>query len=114
MPSKLNSTNVLAGKDKKRGYKGACARRTTITVIECVNGNGRYLNTTITWPASTHRAEWSMHHTPRWHYVCSESRFTASYISLQWLKIVFNTQTKEHAYQKPWVLICEGSRRHWT
>ena len=56
MLSKLNSIKVLVGKDNKRGYRGACVKRTTITAIECVSAVGRYLNPIIIWPAATHRA----------------------------------------------------------
>lgn len=97
MLSKLNSVKVLVGKDNKRGYRGARVKRTTITAIECVSAVGRYLNPMIIWPASTHRANWVTHPTPGWHYAYSDSGYTDSYISLQWLKLVFDPQTKEQA-----------------
>ena len=50
MLSKLNSVKVLVGKENKRGYRGARVKRTTITVIECVSGDGRYLNPMISGP----------------------------------------------------------------
>ena len=40
MLSELNSVEVLVGKDCKRGYRGARAKRTTITAIECVSAVG--------------------------------------------------------------------------
>ena len=95
MLSKLNSVRVLVGKDSKRGYRGARVKRTTITAIECVSGDGRYLNPMIIWPASTHRANWVTHPTPGWYYARSDSGYTDSYISLQWLQRVFDPETKE-------------------
>jgi DDE superfamily endonuclease len=114
MLSKLNSVKVLVGKDNKRGYRGARVKRTTITAIECVSAVGRYLNPMIIWPASTHRANWVTHPTPGWHFAYPDSGYTDSYISLQWLKLVFDPQTKEQANQKPRVLICDGFGTHET
>jgi len=90
------------------------SKRTTVTAIECVSANGRYLNPIIIWPASTHRANWIKQPTPGWHYAYSGSGYTDSYISLQWLKLVFDPQTKERANQKPRVLICDGFGTHET
>jgi hypothetical protein len=114
MLSKLNSVKVLVGKDNKRGYRGARVKRTTITAIECVSAVGQYLDPMIIWPGSTHRANWLTQPTPGWHYAYSDSGYTDSYISLQWLKLVFDPQTKEQANQKPRVLICDGFGTHET
>jgi hypothetical protein len=56
MLSKLNSVKVLIYKDNRRGYRGTRVKRTTVTAIECVSADGRYLNPIIIWPASTHRS----------------------------------------------------------
>ena len=45
-----------------------------------------------------------MYLTPGWHYAHSENGYNNSKISLEWLKRVFDAQTKEHANQKPQVL----------
>ena len=114
MLSKLNSIKVLVGKDNKRGYRGAHVKRTTITAIECVSAEGRYLDPMIIWPAATHRANWITYPTPGWHYAYSDTGYTDSYISLQWLKLVFDPQSKERANQKSRVLICDGFGTHET
>ena len=62
--SKLNSVKILVSKDNKRGYRGARVKRTTVTAIECVSGDGKYFKPMIIWPASTHRANWVTHPTP--------------------------------------------------
>ena len=54
------------------------------------------------------------YHTPGWHYACSEGGYTDCYISLQWLKLVFDPQTKERANRKPRVLIYDGFGTHET
>lgn len=42
----------------------------------------------------------------------SETGYTDSYLSLQWLKLVFDPQTKAIAGHKPRVLICDGFDTH--
>lgn len=114
MLSKLNSVKVLMSKNNQQGYRGAHVKRTTVTAVECVSGDGRYLDPMIIWPASTHRANWTTHRTPGWHYAYSDSGYTDSFLSLQWLKLVFDPWTKERAKQKPQVLICDGFGTHET
>lgn len=108
MLSMLGSVKVLVQKDDVRDYRGARAKRTTGTAIECISADGRYLKPMIIWPAATHRSNWTTFPTPEWHYACSESGYTDSKISLEWLKRMFDTQTKEMANHKPRVLICDG------
>src|SRR6266480_866096 len=114
MLSMLGSVKVLVSKDDLRGYRGARVKRTVVTAIECMSADGRSLNPMIIWPASTHRANWTTYPTPGWHYAYSESGYTDSKISLEWLKRVFDPQTKERANHQPRVLICDGFGTHET
>ena len=110
----LGSVKVLVGKNDLRNYRGAGVKRTMVTAIECISCDGRYLPPLITWPASTHRNNWTTYPTPGWHLACSESGYTDSKISLEWFTRVFDPQTKERAGQKPRVLICDGFGTHET
>jgi hypothetical protein len=104
-----NTVTIVVSKINKRGRRGARIKRINITAIECVSADGRYLNPRIIWPASTHRANWTTHDTPGWYYVLSDKGYTDSYISLQWLKNIFDPETKE-----PRVLIGDGFGTHET
>ncbi|KAF2137771.1 uncharacterized protein K452DRAFT_339928 [Aplosporella prunicola CBS 121167] len=86
MLSLLASLKVLVGKDDPRGYRGTGVKRTMVTAIECISADGRSLLPLIVWPASTHRSNWTTYPTPGWHYACSESGYTDSQISLDWLR----------------------------
>ena len=108
MLSMLGSVKVLVSKDDPRDYRGAGVKRTMVTAIECMSADGRCLSPLIIWPASTHRSNWTTFPTPGWHYAFSETGFTDSKISLEWLKRVFDPQTRGQANQKPWVLISDG------
>ena len=114
MLCKLGSIKVLVGKDDPRDYRGAGMKRTMVTAIECISANGRSLLPMIIWPATTHRSNWTTFPTPGWHYAHSESGYTDSRISLEWLTRVFDPQTKRQADQKPRVLICDGFGTHET
>jgi hypothetical protein len=114
MLSKLGSVKVLVGKDDRRDYRGARVKRTTVTAIECVSADGRYLNPMVIWPASTHRSNWTTYPTHGWHYACSDSGYTDYKISLEWLKRVFDLQTKERANGKTRILLCDGFGTHET
>ena len=114
MLSMLGSVKVLVGKDDTRDYRGARVKRTTVTAVECISADGRYLNPMVIWPATTHRSNWTTFPTPGWYYACSESGYTDSRISFEWLKRVFDPQTKERANHKPRVLICDGFGAHET
>jgi hypothetical protein len=114
MLSMLGSVKVLVGKDDKRKHRGARVKRTTVTAVECITADGRYLNSMISWPATTHRSNWTTFPTPVWHYACNESGCTNSNISLQWLKRVFDPETKERANRRPRVLNLDGFSTHET
>jgi hypothetical protein len=114
MLSVPKTVKVVVNKDNKQASKGVRINRTNVTAIECVSADGRYLNPMIIWPASTHRANWTTHKTPGWYYATSEKGSTDSYISLQWLKQIFDPETKELAAQNPRVLNNDGFGTHET
>jgi len=114
MPSMLGSVKALAGRKDLRDYRGARVKRTVVTAIECISADGRYLDPMVIWPGATHRSNWTTYPTPGWHYACSESGYTDSQISFEWLTRVFDPQTKERANGKPRLLICDGFGTHET
>jgi hypothetical protein len=62
--SMLSGVKVLVGKDDMRDYRGALIKRTTVTAIECISADGKYLDPMIIWPALTCRANWTTYSTP--------------------------------------------------
>lgn len=114
MLSMLGSVKVLIGRKDLWNYRGARVKREVVTAVECISADGRYLNPMVIWPATTYRSNWTIFSTPGWQYALAESGYTNSYISLQWLKRIFDPETKERATNpmsgelKPRVLICNG------
>src|SRR5438876_1216836 len=84
----LSSLRVLVGN------RGAGIKREMMTAIKCISADGRFLHLMIIWPTSTRRSNWTTYPTPGWHYACSESEYTDSKISLEWLKRVFDPKPK--------------------
>lgn len=97
MLSMLGSAKVLISKDDTRNHRGARVERTTVIAVECISADGRCLDPMIIWPASTHQAHWTTYPTPGWRYAPSDSGYTDSHISLEWLKRVFDPQTRDLA-----------------
>lgn len=114
MLSMLGTVKVLIGKDDRRNYRGAGVKRTMVTAIECVSASGEHLHPMIIWPASTHRSNWTTYPTPGWTFALSETGYNDSYLSLKWIKEVFDPQTKARANGKPRVLVCDGFGTHET
>ena len=56
MLSMLGSVKVLVSKHDIRDYRGTRVKCITVTAIECISSNSRYLNPIIIWPASTYRS----------------------------------------------------------
>jgi len=112
MLSMPSSAKVLVGKDDVKGCRGTRVKRTTITAIECISADSRYLTPIIIWPATTHRSNWTTFETPGWQYACNASGYANSKISVEWLKRIFDPQTKDQANGKPRVLICDGFGSH--
>jgi hypothetical protein len=112
MLSMLGSVKVLVGKDDPRDFRGDGVKRTMVTAIECTAMDSRFLSPMIIWPASTHRANWTTYPTTGWHYACTDIGYTDSSISLEWIKRVFDLQTKVQANGNPRVLIWDGFGSH--
>jgi hypothetical protein len=112
MLSMQGSAKVLVGKDDMRDYRGSRVKRTTVTAIECVSASGESLKPMVIWPAATHRSNWTTYPTPGWHYACSGKGYNNSKISLEWMKRVFDPQTKTQANQKTRILIWDGFGSH--
>ncbi|KAF9739157.1 hypothetical protein PMIN01_01791 [Paraphaeosphaeria minitans] len=81
MLSMPGSVKVLIGKDDMQGCRGARVNLTTVTAIECISADGRYLTLMIIWPATIHRSNWTTFETPGWQYVRNASEYTSSKIS---------------------------------
>lgn len=92
------SAKVFVGRDDMRDYRGSRVQRTTVTAIDCVSASGESLKPMVIRPAATHRNNWTTYPTPGWQYTCSGKGYNDSKISSEWIKSVFDSQTKILGY----------------
>ncbi|KYG41995.1 hypothetical protein M433DRAFT_74723, partial [Acidomyces richmondensis BFW] len=100
----LESVKVFVRTDDMHDYRGARVNRKLVNTLECIGDDGSHLNPMVTWPTTTHRSSWITFPTPGWNYACSESGYTDSKISLEWLKRVFDPEIKERGVLRPRLL----------
>lgn len=110
--SVLGSLKVLVGSKDTQTGRPSCVQRTSVTAVECISADGRYLDPLIIWPAAVHRSTWTVHPTPGWHFARSKTGYTDTAISLYWVQHVFDPLTKARANGKPRVLINDGFGTH--
>ena len=104
MFSILGLVKVLVNKYNRRDY----IKCTTVTTIEYISTDDRYLKPIIIWPASTYRSNQTTFPIPGQQYTYSESRYTDSVISFEQLRRIFDPETKEQANRKRRILICDN------
>jgi hypothetical protein len=112
LSSVLTSQKFLVGTDDVTRYRGAGVKRQTVTAIECVSADSRYLDPLVIWPSSTHRSAWTTHPTPGWHFACSATGYANHDNVLGWHQNIFNPQTKSRANGRPRILINDGFGLH--
>lgn len=88
-----------------------CLLHITILLSSALTYGGRV--STCSGSYCPYKSHWTTFPTPGSHYA-SESGYTDSKITLEWLKRVFDLQTKGQANKKPRVLICDGFSTHET
>jgi hypothetical protein len=112
LSSVLTSRKFLVGTDDVTRYRGAGVKRQTVTAIECVSADSRYLDPLVIWLSSTHRSAWTIHPAPGWHFACSATGYANHDIVLGWYRNVFDPQTKSRANGRPRILINDGFGPH--
>ena len=108
----LGSLKVLVASDDLRSYRGTGVQRSLITAMECISGDGRYLDPLVIWPATTHRSTWTTYPTPGWHFACTKTGYTDAEVHLYWMQHVFDPSTRERANGRPRMLISDGFGTH--
>lgn len=60
----LGSIKALVPKDNYRNYRGTCIKRITVTIIEYISTDNKYLKLIIIWLANIYRSNWTIFLTP--------------------------------------------------
>jgi len=112
MLSVLGSSKYLVSAEMQKTHRGAGAKRTLITAVECISADGRSLPPLIIFPGVDLRSNWVWHEAPGWQFACSKKGYMNSAINLEWMQKVFDPSTKERANGRPRILINDRFETH--
>jgi LAS superfamily LD-carboxypeptidase LdcB len=113
--SVLKSMKVLRGVDEQQSYRGTPTERELVTAVECIAMDGFVLKPMIIMKGKAHRNAWYSHDgTIGWHFAVSKNGYTDYGLSYEWLKLVFEPQTRSRANGQARILISDGLMAHET
>ncbi|EDN94559.1 hypothetical protein SS1G_10433 [Sclerotinia sclerotiorum 1980 UF-70] len=86
-----------------------------ITAFECVNAAGKALSPIIIFKAQNTNSAWIPKDTPQsWQFSTSTNGWTSNSHGLEWLKRVFEPESKKVSGDRPRLLIMDGHSSHIT
>ncbi|KFZ03577.1 hypothetical protein V502_10831 [Pseudogymnoascus sp. VKM F-4520 (FW-2644)] len=86
-----------------------------ITVIECVNAAGGALSLMVIFKAKDTNSRWIPENAPaNWQFSTSSSGWTSNSYGLEWLRTVFEPESRQKSGDKPRLLIADGHASHIT
>jgi len=99
----------------RQAFQVKPGRQEWVTAIECVCADGTSLPPLIIFKGENLSRQWipaSIHN--NWRFGCNTKGWTSNIHGLQWLRQVFEVETREKANGKPRLLICDGHDSHIT
>jgi hypothetical protein len=99
----------------RQRFQAKPGRQEWVTAIECVCADGTSLPPLIIFKGENLSRQWipaSIHN--HWRFGCNTKGWTSNVHGLQWLRQVFEVETREKANGKPRLLICDGHDSHIT
>jgi len=99
----------------RQAFQAKPGRQEWVTSIECISTDGTSLPPLIIFKGENLSRQWippSIHN--NWRFGCNTKGWTSNEHGLQWLRSVFETETREKANGKPRLLICDGHDSHIT
>ncbi|RAL58500.1 hypothetical protein DID88_004004 [Monilinia fructigena] len=86
-----------------------------ITAFECVNAAGKALSPMVIFKAQNTNSAWIPKDTPQsWQFSTSTNGWTSNSHGLEWLKRVFEPESKKVSGDRPRLLIMDGHSSHIT
>ena len=111
-----SSMKRLVSTDVDLPYFRSPQNRESVTSIECISGMGRALSPAIIMRAKSHVSYWypteDVDQYRGWHFALSDRGYTDNELGFEWLKNVFDPQTKDVAGDQPRVLVLDGHGSH--
>ena len=111
----LRLHNVLSMLTIRPKFQAKPGRQEWVVVVECLCDEGRSIPPLIIFKGENLSHQWipaSIHN--NWRFGCNTNGWTSNEHGLQWLRQVFEPETREKANGKPRLLICDGHDSHIT
>ncbi|RAL67200.1 hypothetical protein DID88_007977 [Monilinia fructigena] len=100
---------------QKSNWKVTAGKQEWITAFECVNAAGKALSPMVIFKAQNTNSAWIPKDTPQsWQFSTSTNGWTSNSHGLEWLKRVFEPESKKVSGDRPRLLIMDGHSSHIT
>jgi hypothetical protein len=109
------STRIIVDSTQKSNWKVTAGKQEWITVLECIDGAGGALPPMIIFKAQNTNTSWIPKDTPaNWHFSTSNSGWTSNSHGFEWLRKVFEPESRKKSGNRPRLLIMDGHSSHIT
>lgn len=109
------STRIIVDSTQKSSWKATPGRQEWITVIECIDATGGALPPMVIFKAKNTNSGWIPQDTPaNWRFSTSNSGWTSNSHGYEWLRTVFEPESRLKSGNKPRLLIADGHSSHIT
>ncbi|APA05500.1 hypothetical protein SS1G_09941 [Sclerotinia sclerotiorum 1980 UF-70] len=106
---------IIVDSTQKSNWKVIAGKQEWITAFECVNTAGKALSPMIIFKAQNTNSAWIPKDTPQsWQFSTSTNGWTSNSHGLEWLKRVFEPESKKVSGDRPRLLIMDGHSSHIT
>lgn len=109
------STRIIVDSSQKSTWKATPGRQEWITAIECIDAAGGALPPMIIFKAKNTNSGWIPQDAPdNWRFSTSNSGWTSDSHGFEWLRTVFEPESRKRSGNKPRLLIADGHSSHIT
>ncbi|RAL65322.1 hypothetical protein DID88_000890 [Monilinia fructigena] len=109
------STRIIVDSTQKSNWKVTAGKQEWITAFECVDAAGKALSPMVIFKAQNTNSAWIPKDTPQsWQFSTSTNGWTSNSHGLEWLKRVFEPESKKVSGDRPRLLIMDGHSSHIT
>jgi hypothetical protein len=104
---------VLIYLDNATKYTAVGGKQEWVTDIECISAAGEALAPLLIFKGTDVSSRWINEKTPQgWSFATSKNGWTSNHLGLEWLRRVFEPQTREKAAGRRRLLIADGHGSH--
>jgi hypothetical protein len=107
------TNRVIVDSTQSTRWKAVPGRQEWVSVVECISAAGITLPPLIIFKAEQISSTWITKDTPNdWRFSASSKGWTSNIHGLEWLRTIFEPETRERAGNNPRLLIADGHDSH--